>query len=213
MKKKILITGVAGFIGSNLARMLIAKGYDVRGIDNLSAGTLQNIPKRVDFYQQDIVLDDLDSAFDQVDVVFHFAAKTCLSDCIEDPIGACRSNIEGTLRVLEAARIAKIQQMIYADTSAEYEGVLVFPTPVDQVAPEGVYAVSKRGGNLFCDSYRKLYGLKITTVRYFNVYGPVQDYRRVIPQIKKYFPMKKIVILNLVLERFVSVLRGLLVLS
>jgi nucleoside-diphosphate-sugar epimerase len=93
----------------------------------------------------------------------------------------------GTLNVLEAARRAKVRKLIYADTSAEYEGINEFPTPEEQIRPIGVYAASKHGGATFCDSYRELFGINVTILRYFNVYGPAQDWRRVIPPVMSSF--------------------------
>jgi UDP-glucose 4-epimerase len=91
------------------------------------------------------------------------------------------------LNVLEAARQAKVPKLVYADTSAEYEGIDEFPTREDKVRPVGVYAVSKHGGAAFCESYRELYRMNLTVVRYFNVYGPAQDWRRVVPPVMSAF--------------------------
>jgi len=190
MKNKILITGVAGFIGSNLARTLLEHDYPVAGIDNLSAGTLENIPQNVEFHQLDIRNHDIQRIFEGVDVVFHLAAKNCLVDCQMQPVETSQFNVEGTVNVLEATRMAKVRQFIYADTSAEYEGIRVFPSPEDKVDPQGIYAVSKRSAGLFCDSYYKNFGLNVTTVWYFNVYGPSQDWRRVVPPVMSSFIIK-----------------------
>jgi UDP-glucose 4-epimerase len=93
----------------------------------------------------------------------------------------------GTLNVLEAARIAKVRKFIYADTSAEYEGINEFPTREEHIRPIGVYAASKHGGATFCECYRDLHGINVTILRYFNVYGPAQDWRRVIPPVMSSF--------------------------
>jgi nucleoside-diphosphate-sugar epimerase len=187
MQKWILVTGVAGFVGSNLAKRLLDSGYMVRGIDNLSAGTRENLDARVDFHQADIRDIDIYGLFDGVDGVFHLAAKNCLSECLNDPLGAASANVLGTLNVLEAARKAKVRKVIYADTSAEYEGITEFPTKEEKVRPIGVYAASKRGGATFCESYSELYKMNITALRYFNVYGPAQDWRRVVPPVMSAF--------------------------
>jgi UDP-glucose 4-epimerase len=100
---------------------------------------------------------------------------------------AASVNVLGTLNVLEAAKRAKVPKFVYADTSAEYEGIDEFPTPEARVRPIGVYAASKHGGAAFCDSYRELYGMNLTIVRYFNVYGPAQDWRRVVPPVMSAF--------------------------
>jgi UDP-glucose 4-epimerase len=187
MRKRILITGVAGFVGSNLARHLLDRDYAVIGVDNLAAGTLENIDSRVELHRLDIRDSKIASHFPHLDAVFHLAAKCSLTDCLNNPLEAASVNVMGTVNVLEAARMANVPKLIYADTSAEYEGVSEFPTGENKVSPIGVYAASKHGGAAFCDSYRKLFGLDITTVRYFNVYGPAQDWRRVIPPVMSAF--------------------------
>ncbi len=187
---KILITGVAGFIGSNLAQDLIRDKHDVSGIDNLSAGTKENVPEGVRLHVADIRSSEIAKCFDGVDAVFHLAAKNCLVDCLQNPVETADINVRGTANVLEAARISGVRKFVYADSSAEYEGVTEFPSTVDRIAPQGPYAVSKRGGGLFCESYRREFGLNMTILRYFNVYGPAQDFRRVIPPVMSAFIMK-----------------------
>lgn len=188
--RKILITGVAGFIGSNLATRLLDIGYHVIGIDNLSAGIRENVDHRVEFHQRDIRAGDLSDLFRNVDAVFHLAAKNCLSDCLRNPVETSDINITGTANVLEHARRAAVRKFIYADSSAEYEGVTTFPSPVEQVAPLGPYAASKRGGALFCQSYKRLFEMNVTILRYFNVYGPAQDWRRTVPPVMSAFILR-----------------------
>ena len=183
----LLVTGVAGFIGSNLANKLLASGYRVLGIDDFSTGTLENVPAGVEFYQRDIRNKDIYSLFGGVDTVFHLAAKTNLPDCLKKPAEASHVNVTGTANVLEAARLAKVRKVVYADTSAEYEGVLDFPSKIGRICPRSAYAVSKHGGALFCEVYQRFYEMNITTVRYFNVYGPAQDWRRVFPPVVSSF--------------------------
>lgn len=183
MQKRVLITGVAGFVGSNLAKRLLAAGYSVVGIDDLSAGTRDNVDSRVEFHEEDFRNAAVHDLAKGVDAIFHLAAKTSLTACLEEPLQAAEVNTVGTLWMLEVARKAKVAKFVYADTSAEYEGILEFPTPEERVSPIGVYAASKHGGWSFCESYKRLYGMNITVVRYFNVYGPAQDWRRVIPPV------------------------------
>lgn len=190
MKTKILITGVAGFIGSNLARMLLDKGFDIIGIDNLSAGTLENIPTGVDFHQMDIRDKDIYPLFKGVETVFHLAAKSCLFDCHNNPLEASDINVTGTVNVLEASKRAEVRKFIYADTSAEYEGIFDFPSKVDKTCPISTYGVSKSAGASFCKNYQELWGMNITILRYFNVYGPAQDWRRIIPPVMSSFIIK-----------------------
>ncbi len=187
MRKRIVVTGVAGFVGSNLASHLLNKGYSVAGLDNLSAGTLENVDQRVEFHEVDIRTPAIYRLFEGADAVFHLAAKTSLVDCLSKPLDAASMNVVGTLNVLEAAREASVRKFIYADTSAEYEGIFEFPTPEERIRPIGVYAASKHGGAAFCESYRELHGMNITIVRYFNVYGPAQDWRRVVPPVMSSF--------------------------
>lgn len=183
----ILITGAAGFIGSNLAARLLDEGYRVVGIDNLSAGTRENLDPRLRFVEADIRDAGIARHFAGVEAVFHLAARTCLPDCLAHPVETSDINVTGTVTVLEAARRAGVRKFVYADTSAAYEGVPELPSRVDRVGPIGPYAVSKRGGALFCESYMRLHGLPVTVVRYFNVYGPAQDWRRVIPPVMSAF--------------------------
>jgi len=187
MHKHIVVTGVAGFVGSNLAKRLLDAGHRVRGIDNLSAGTLENVDSRVDFHEADIRDPHIEGLFEGADAVFHLAAKNCLSECLKDPLAAASINVVGTLNVLEASRKARVGKVIYADTSAEYEGISEFPSKETSIRPIGVYAASKHGGAAFCESYRELYRMRITVLRYFNVYGPAQDWRRVIPPVMSAF--------------------------
>ena len=187
MNQRILITGVAGFVGSNLAKYLLDAGYDVIGIDNLSAGTENNVDARVEFHKRDILDVEIHPLFAKLDGVFHLAAKTSLTDCMAKPLEAASVNVLGTLNVIEAARKGGVPKFVYADTSAEYEGIAEFPTSEDRVRPIGVYAASKHGGAAFCDSYRELYKMNVTIVRYFNVYGPAQDWRRVVPPVMSAF--------------------------
>jgi UDP-glucose 4-epimerase len=187
VQQRIVVTGVAGFVGSNLAKHLLQKGYTVVGLDNLSAGTFENIDPRVEFHQADICTPEIYPILEGADAVFHLAAKTSLVDCLHKPLEAANLNVVGTLNVLEAARKAKVRKFIYADTSAEYEGIQEFPTPEEGICPIGVYAASKHGGATFCESYRRLYGMTVTIVRYFNVFGPAQDWRRVVPPVMSSF--------------------------
>jgi UDP-glucose 4-epimerase len=187
MRKLIVVTGVAGFVGSNLAKHLLDRGFAVIGIDNLSAGTLENVDPRVEFHKMDIRDPEIYPLLRGVDAVFHLAARSSLTDCLDHPLEAASVNTVGTLNLLEAAREGQVGKFIYADTGAEYEGITEFPTKEEKIRPIGVYAVSKHGGATFCESYRELYGMNLTIVRYFNVYGPAQDWRRVVPPVMSAF--------------------------
>jgi len=190
MKEKVLITGVAGFIGSNLAARLLKEGYAVVGIDNLSYGLLEQVPEGVQFHQIDIRSKDIYPVFKGIDYVFHLAAKTSITDCQSDPVDTADNNVVGTVNVLEAARLAGVQKVLYAETSAMYEGIDKFPTPETEVAPETFYAVSKLSTRFFAQSYYKFFGLPSVAFRYFNVYGPNQDCRRDVPPVMSAFAIR-----------------------
>lgn len=187
---KILITGVAGFIGSNLAEYLIKKGYSVIGIDNLSYGVIEQVPDKVEFYQIDILDRDLENYISKIDVVFHFAAKNCISDCQMEPVETAMINVVGSVNLFEACRKMGIKRIIYAESSALYEGTKNFPTKEDDTSPLSFYAVSKYAKKYFSEAYSRFYDLEMTALRYFNVYGPKQDYRRTVP------PLMSAIIIN-----------------
>jgi len=183
---RVLITGVAGFIGSHLATRLLNDGDTVIGIDNLCSG-IEPVNPHVLFHRNDVRSLAIYPLFQGVEVVVHLAAKNCLVDCLDDPVETAGVNVSGTANVLEAARRAGVRKFVYADTSAEYEGVLGFPSRVDHIAPRSVYARSKRAGAMFCEAYQEFHGLRVTMLRYFNVYGPAQDWRRRIPPLMSAF--------------------------
>jgi UDP-glucose 4-epimerase len=188
--KRVLITGVAGFIGSNLADRLISEGYDVVGIDNLSYGPKEQIPAGVKFHKLDIRSKDIYAAFIGVDTVFHFAAKNSIIDCQNDPVETADINVTGTANVFMAASLAKVRKVIYAESSAVYEGSKKLPTPEEDEHPESFYAISKMSTKYFSEGFGHFFGLNLTALRYFNVYGPRQDYRRTIPPVFSAFIIK-----------------------
>tara|TARA_Y100000294_G_scaffold155678_1_gene156098 strand:- start:24 stop:968 length:945 start_codon:yes stop_codon:yes gene_type:complete len=179
--KNIAITGIAGFIGSNLAEYLLNKDYKVMGIDDLSYGVKEQVPRSVEFYKMDVCSEDIYELFDDVDTVFHFAAKNCISDCQLDPVETAKINIIGTVNVLEACKRKNVRKIILAESSAIYEGCDLFPTPEENESPQSFYAISKICGKLFADGYIGSSNMNISALRYFNVYGPRQDYRRTVP--------------------------------
>jgi len=192
---KILITGVAGFIGSNLALRLVSKNQklkngnrcEVIGIDNLSYGIRENVSEGVEFCNLDIRDKSIYELFEGVNVVFHLAAKNCINDCQADPVETAEINVAGAVNVFEAAKKARVKKVVYAESSALYEGGNIFPTPESEVKPESFYAVSKLSPMYFAKAYQKYYNLIFTALRYFCVYGPVQDYRRTIPPVMSAF--------------------------
>ncbi len=187
----VLITGVAGFIGSNLADRLLREGkYRVIGIDNLSYGVREQVPEGVEFHQLDVRSKEIYPLFQNVDYVFHLAAKNCISDCQADPVETSDINVTGTVNVFEAARRGKVKKVIYAESSALYEGSTIFPTPESELKPQSFYAVSKLATLYFAEAYARFYNLNTTALRYFCVYGPRQDYRRTIPPVFSAFVIK-----------------------
>ena len=201
---RILITGVAGFIGSNLAARLLREGYEVVGIDNLAYGLKGNIPEGVIFQQLDIRSKEVYPLLEGIDTVFHLAAKNCIADCQADPVETAEINVAGTVNIFEAARRAGVRKIIYAESSALYEGSDIYPTPESEVKPESFYAISKLASMHFAEAYKRYFGsrsthhsslitdhpLCFTALRYFCVYGPVQDYRRTIPPVMSAFIIK-----------------------
>ena len=175
-----LVTGIAGFIGSSIARTLLAEGATVRGIDNLSTGSLANIEeikKRIDFRQADVLdREAIASACAGVDYVFHEAAIPSVPKSVEDPIGTHGPNLDGTLYVLEAARKAGVKRVLYAASSAAYGDDPTLPkTEAMLPGPISPYAVQKLAGEHYLASYTRVYGLETVALRYFNIFGPRQD--------------------------------------
>jgi UDP-glucose 4-epimerase len=165
----------------------MAEGNSVAGIDNLAYGLRSQIPAGVQFYEVDIRDSALHKLFAANDVIFHLAAKNCISDCQADPVDTASINVAGTVNVFEAARRAHAAKVVYAESSALYEGSSIFPTPESEVHPESFYAVSKLATMAFAGAYQRYFGLRTTALRYFCVYGPRQDYRRAIPPVMSAF--------------------------
>lgn len=187
----VLITGIAGFIGSNLADKLISLGnYNVIGIDNLAYGVKEQIPEGVDFHKLDIRSKDIYPLFEKIDYVYHFAAKNSIVDCQNNPLETSDINVTGTVNVFEACKNAKVKKVIYAESSALYEGSDVLPTPESEVKPQSFYSVSKLAGMYFAEAYKRFFNLNSTALRYFCVYGPRQDYRRTVPPLFSAFIIK-----------------------
>lgn len=175
-----LVTGIAGFIGSNLARALLARGDSVRGIDNFATGKRENIAEissRLDFRECDLLdLDAMRQACHGVDYVLHQAAIASVPRSVADPVGSNRANVDGTLNLLLAARDAKVKRVVYAASSSAYGDTPTLPKheemPPNPISP---YAVSKLAGELYLQSFWRVYGLETVCLRYFNIFGPRQD--------------------------------------
>lgn len=186
-----LITGGAGFIGSNIAQKLVGLGYKVRIIDNLATGRRENIAaieEEVDFIEGDITdLEMVVEGMDGIDLVFHEAALPSVPRSIADPISSNEANIKGTLNVLIAARDKGVKRLVYASSSSVYGDAPELPKvetiPVNPLSP---YALTKYAGEKYCQLFYALYDLETVCLRYFNVFGPNQDpssqYAAVIPK-------------------------------
>ena len=178
--KKCLVTGGAGFIGSNLVERLLGASFQVQVLDNLSSGLLQNLePFReyIDFKQGDVRdLAILQEMMSGVEVVFHQAAVVSVPQSIEDPIEAAMVNDLGTLNILEAARHSGVRRVVFASSCAVYGDLPQLPKKEEMdTKPLSPYAASKLHGETYARLYKDLYGLETVCLRYFNVYGPRQD--------------------------------------
>jgi len=185
-----LVTGGAGFIGSNLVEALVQQGESVRVLDNLSTGKLSNLGNfngRIDFIQGDICdLSVVREAVKGVDYVLHQAALPSVSRSVNNPIATNEANVVGTLNVLTAARDANVKRMVYACSSSVYGNSERLPKREDMPAnPISPYAISKYTGEQYCRVFNKLYGLETVVLRYFNVFGrrqnPNSQYAAAIP--------------------------------
>jgi len=178
--KKCLVTGGAGFIGSNLVERLVDRSDQVKVLDNLSTGFLENLElfrEYIDFKQGDVRdLSTLQEMMSGVEVVFHQAALVSVPRSIEDPIEAAMVNDLGTLNVLEAARLSGVRRVVFASSCAVYGDFPQLPKKEEMdTKPLSPYAASKLHGETYARLYRDLYGLETVCLRYFNVYGPRQD--------------------------------------
>ncbi|GBR75424.1 UDP-N-acetylglucosamine 4-epimerase [Candidatus Termititenax persephonae] len=187
---KFLVTGGAGFIGSNLAKALLANGDTVRLMDNLATGRLSNIEPllgKIDFQQTDLAkLADCRRAVDGMDYVLHHGAIPSVPRSVDDPLKTNAANVTGTLNLLLAAREAKTKRLVYAASSSAYGDSPVMPkVETMEPHPKSPYAIQKLAGEMYCQNFSKLYGLETVCLRYFNVFGPNQDphsvYSAVIP--------------------------------
>lgn len=191
-----LVTGGAGFIGSNIVKELLARGEKVRVLDNFATGKRENILLYKDDPNLQIIEGDLRSfhivrdAVKGVDFVLHQGALPSVPRSVNDPITSNDVNILGTLNILEAAKEFKVKRVIFASSSSVYGNSATLPKEESMaVAPLSPYAVSKYAAERYCQIYYQLYGLETVCLRYFNVFGPNQDptsqYSAVIPKFIK----------------------------
>jgi UDP-glucose 4-epimerase len=171
-----VVTGGAGFIGSHMVDLLVARGFAVRVIDNLVGGREANLAHHrredVSLERADIrQLDPLSHAFAGARFAFHFAGIGDIVPSIEQPVDYMATNVQGTVRVLEAARAAKVERFVYAASSSCY-GLADVPTREDHpIRPQYPYALSKYQGEQAAFHWQKVYGLPVNSIRIFNAYG------------------------------------------
>lgn len=171
--KKVLVTGGAGFIGSNLVDALIEQGYDVHIIDNLSGGKIENVNKKAKLHIKDITnLKDIEPLFKGVQYVFHLAALPRVQYSIEFPAETNMVNVTGTLNVLICSQKAGVKRVIYSASSSAYGDQKVLPLlETFKAMPKSPYGLQKYIGELYCKVWNDVYGLETVSLRYFNVYG------------------------------------------
>jgi nucleoside-diphosphate-sugar epimerase len=187
---KYLVTGGAGFIGSNIVDELVKRGHKVRVLDSLITGNLENlapIKNKIEFVKGDIRSEkDVKKAVKGIDYVIHQAALRSVAKSVENPSACNDTNINGTLNVLLVSKEAKIKRVVYASSSSVYGDCDVYPQGED-ITPNPIspYAVSKLAGEHYCRMFSTTMGLETVSLRYFNVFGPRQNpeskYSAVIP--------------------------------
>lgn len=176
---RVLITGAAGFVGSAIARRLIADGHAVVGVDNLITGNLENLASvrdKVEFHEVDIRdKAAMERLCEGVEVIFHEAALPSVPKSVLDPLTSHQHNVDGTLAVLLAARAKGVRRVVYAASSSAYGESPTLPKHEGMIpAPISPYAVQKLTGELYMQSFARVYGLETVSLRYFNVFGPFQ---------------------------------------
>ena len=176
---KILVTGGAGFIGSNIADAYVASGHKVVIIDNLSSGKRSNINPKARFYQLDVNSDKIDAVFskEKFDVVNHHAAQIDVRKSVEDPGFDAKVNILGALNILENARKNAVKKVIFASSGGTIYGECGSKAPDEKAKgdPISPYGIAKYSVEFYLKYYRAVHGLSYTILRYANVYGPRQD--------------------------------------
>ena len=173
--KKAIVTGGAGFIGSNIVDRLIDMGVEVHIIDNLSTGFEKYINPKAIFHKMDI--SEIDSKhnyyeFKNTDVIFHCAALARVQPSIEDPVPFDKVNVNGTLRMLKLAHDLGVKRFVYSASSSCYGNNKNFPTPeTESTNPLSPYGLQKYIGEQYCKMFSEVYNLDTVSLRYFNVYG------------------------------------------
>ena len=177
---RYLVTGGAGFIGSNTVDELVRRGHSVVVLDDLSAGKEENLAEsrnKITFIKGSVTdLEIVRRAMHEAEYVLHLAARTSVPRSVKDPLETNRINADGTLNVLVAARDAKVKRVVFAASSSAYGETPTLPkVETMQPAPISPYGVSKYVGELYAQVFGRCYGLENVFLRYFNVFGPRQD--------------------------------------
>ena len=177
---RYLVTGGAGFIGSNTVDELVRRGHSVVVLDDLSSGkedNLAEIRNKITFMKGSITdIEVVRKAMHEAEYVLHLAARTSVPRSVKDPIETNKINIDGTLNVLVAARDAKVKRVVFAASSSAYGETPTLPkVETMQPAPISPYGVTKFVGELYAQTFGRCYGLENVSVRYFNIFGPRQD--------------------------------------
>ncbi|MDA7979101.1 MAG: SDR family oxidoreductase [Pirellulales bacterium] len=185
-----LVTGGAGFIGSNIVTALVERGDQVRVLDNLSTGSLENladVSSEIELFEGSVLDRDLvEQAVAGVDVIFHEAALASVPASVERPLDSHAVCATGTVQMLDCARQAGVQRLVYAASSSAYgDQPTAAKRELDPLTPISPYGAAKLAGELYCQAFTATYGFETVGLRYFNVFGPRQDpgspYSAVIP--------------------------------
>jgi nucleoside-diphosphate-sugar epimerase len=177
---RYLVTGGAGFIGSNTVDELVRRGHSVVVLDDLSAGKEENLAEvrsKITFVKGSIIdLEAVQKATHQAEYVVHLAARTSVPRSVKDPLETNKINVEGTLNVLVAARDNKVKRVVFAASSSAYGETPTLPK-IETMQPQPIspYGVTKYVGELYAQTFGRCYGLENVSVRYFNIFGPRQD--------------------------------------
>ena len=183
MTETVVVTGAAGFIASHLVDRLLEQGYRVIGIDNMRTGSVQNLVDameydRFELFEEDVCDPSLKEKIQEdIDIIFHLAAISSVKLSIQDPFIVNDVNVGGTLNMLDFATERGAKRFVFTSSAAVYGNPTTFPVTEDTpVYPLSPYAASKLSAEMYCLAYGETHGVVPTILRYFNVYGPRQEY-------------------------------------